>query len=86
MPIIRSTNTSPTKPQFSVGVNVILIGSKKMSIAEQEKALAVEKVRILIVDAANPDNVLVDESVPAREFNTGSVGYGLNIRSAEFAK
>ena len=86
MPIIRNTESGPTKPQFSVGVNVILVGSKKMSAAEQEKALAVDKVRILIVDAADPDNVLVDEAVPAREFSTGSVGYGLNIRSTEFEK
>jgi len=24
--------------------------------------------------------------VPAREFSTGSVGYGLNVRNAEFKK
>jgi len=86
MPIIRSTESGPTKPQFSVGVNVILVGSKKMTAAQQEKALSVDKVRILIVDAADPENVLVDEVAPAREFSTGSVGYGLNIRSAEFMK
>ena len=86
MPIIRNTDPGPTKPQFSVGVNVILVGSKKMSTAEQEKALAVDKVRILIVAADDPENVLMDEEVPAREFSTGSVGYGLNIRSAEFKK
>ena len=86
MPIIRNTESGPTKPQFSVGVNVILVGSKKMTATQQEKALAVDKVRILIVDAADPDNVLVDEAVPAREFSTGSVGYGLNVRNAEFKK
>ena len=86
MPIIRNTESGPTKPQFSVGVNIILVGSKKMSTAEQEKALAVDKVRILIVDASDSENILVDEEVPAREFSTGSVGYGLNIRSAEFKK
>ena len=86
MPIIRNTESGPTKPQFSVGVNVILVGSKKMTAAEQEKALAVDKVRILIVDADDSENVLVDEEVPAREFSTGSVGYGLNLRNAEFTK
>jgi len=86
MPIIRNTEPGAVKAQFSVGVNVILVGSKKMTAAEQEKALAVDKVRVLIVDAADPENVLVDEEVPAREFSTGSVGYGLNIRSAEFKK
>ncbi len=86
MPIIRNTETGPTKPQFSVGVNVILVGSKKMTAAQQEKALTVDKVRVLIVDADDPENVLVDEVAPAREFSTGSVGYGLNVRSAEFRK
>jgi hypothetical protein len=86
MPIIRNTETGSTKAQFSVGVNVILVGSKKMTAAEQEKALSVEKVHILIVDADDPENVLVDEEVPAREFSTGSVGYGLNVRNAEFRK
>ncbi len=86
MPIIRNTESAPTKPQFSVGVNVILVGSKKMTAAQQEKALAVDKVRILIVDADDPENVLVDETAPAREFSTGSVGYGLNVRSVEFRK
>ncbi len=86
MPIIRNTESGSTKPQFSVGVNVILVGSKKMTAAQQEIALAVEKVRILIVDADDPENVLVDETAPAREFSTGSVGYGLNVRNAEFRK
>lgn len=86
MPIIRNTESVSTKAQFSVGVNIILTGSKKMTPAEQEKALAVEKVRVLIVDAADPENILVDEEAPAREFSTGSVGYGVNVRSAEFKK
>ncbi len=86
MPIIRNTDPGPTKPQFSVGVNIVLIGSKKMTAAEQEKALAVDKVRVLVVDTSDPENILVDEEVPGREFSTGSVGYGLNIRSAEFKK
>ncbi|MBN2394431.1 MAG: hypothetical protein JXR84_27100 [Anaerolineae bacterium] len=86
MPIIRNTESGPAKPQFSVGVNVILVGSKKMTAAQQEKALAVEKVHILIVDADDPENILVDEEAPAREFSTGSVGYGLNVRNATFAK
>ena len=86
MPIIRNTESGPTKPQFSVGVNVILVGSKKMTAAQQEKALSVDKVRILVVDADDPENILVDEEAPAREFSTGSVGYGLNVRNAEFTK
>ncbi len=86
MPIIRNTKSDFSKPQFSVGVNIVLIGSKKMSAAEQERALTVDKVRVLIVAADDPENVLVDEIVPAREFSTGSVGYGLNVRNATFKK
>ena len=86
MPILRNTESGPKKAQFSIGLNIILTGSKKMTAAEQEKAISVEKVRVLIVDAADPENILVDEEAPAREFSTGSVGYGLNLRNAEFEK
>ena len=86
MAIIRNTKPNSAKIQFFVGLNIILVDSKKMTAAEQEKALAVDKVRVLIVDADDPKNVLVDETTPAREFSTGSVGYGLNIRSATFEK
>ncbi len=86
MPIIRKEETAVAKARFSVGVNVVLTGSKKLSPEQQEKLLSVNKVRILIVDAADPENVLVDAEAPAHEFSTGSVGYGLNIREAEFKK
>ncbi len=86
MPIIRNTETGPAKAQFSVGLNIILTGSKKMTPAEQEALISVNKVHVLIVDADDPENILVDEEAPAREFSTGSVGYGLNLRSAEFKK
>jgi hypothetical protein len=86
MPIIRKEETTVAKARFSVGINIILTGSKKLSPEQQEKLLAVDKVRVLIVDAGDPENVLVDAEAPAREFSTGSVGYGLNIREAEFKK
>ena len=86
MPIIRKEETAVAKTRFSVGVNIILTGSKKLSPEQQEKLLTVDKVRVLIVDADDPENVLVDAAVSAREFSTGSVGYGLNIREAEFKK
>jgi hypothetical protein len=86
MPIIRKEETAVAKARFSVGINIILTGSKKLSPEQQEKLLAVDKVRVLIVDAGDPENVLVDAEAPAREFSTGSVGYGLNIREAEFKK
>jgi len=84
MTIQRTKTEKKSGTSFSVGVNIILAGSKAMTPEQQEKALTVAKVRVLIVDADNPKNVLVDETAPAREFSTGSVGYGLNIRSAEF--
>ncbi len=86
MPIIRKEETAVAKSRFSVGINIILTGSKKLSPEQQEKLLAVDKVHVLIVDASDPENVLVDAEAPAREFSTGSVGYGLNIREAEFKK
>ena len=86
MPIIRQEETAVAKARFSVGINIILTGSKKLSPEQQEKLLTVDKVRVLIVDADDPENVLVDAEAPAREFSTGSVGYGLNIREAEFKK
>jgi len=86
MPIIRKEETAAAKARFSVGVNIILIGSKKLSPEQQEQLLAVDKVRVLIVDADDPENVLVDAEAPSREFSTGSVGYGLNLRQAEFKK
>ncbi len=86
MPIIRKEEAAVAKARFSVGINIILTGSKKLSAEQQEKLLTVDKVRVLIVDADDPENVLVDAEAPAREFSTGSVGYGLNIRQAEFKK
>ena len=89
MPIIRKKKedaATGTQARFSVGVNVILTGSKKLSSEQQEELLTVDKVRVLIVDANDAENVLVDAEVPAREFSTGSVGYGLNLREAQFKK
>jgi acetamidase/formamidase len=86
MPIIRREDVGASTAQFTVGVNVVLVGSKKLSSEEQEALLSVEKVRILIADVNDPENVLVDAEVPAREFSTGSVGYGLNLRGVHFKK
>jgi hypothetical protein len=83
MTIIRSGN-KPQKARFSVGLNIILTGSKKMSPQEQEELLQISSVRVLIVDSENPATVLVDEIAPAKEFSTGSVGYGLNLRDSTF--
>jgi len=77
---------APTSARFSIGLNAILTGSKKMSETEQDSLMTVEKVRILIVDASDDTNVLVDETTAAKLFSTGSVGYGLNIREVAFSR
>ena len=74
------------RARFSVGLNIVLTGSKKMTPQEQEDLLTVPQVRVLITDASDPDNVLVDETVQAREFSTSSVGYSLSLREAGFTK
>jgi hypothetical protein len=87
MPIIRKdTEAAVSKASFTVGVNIVLTGSKKLTPEQQEKLLSVPAVRVLVVDAQDPENVLVDTEVPAREFSTGSVGYGLSLRDVEFKK
>jgi len=85
MAIVRK-DEGTGKASFSVGLNIILTGSKKLSPQQQEKLLTVDKVRVLIVDASDPENVLVDAEASAREFSTGSVGYGLSIRETQFKK
>jgi len=84
MPINR--DQPPAVARFSVGLNIILTGSKKMSDAEQDRLMAVDTVRVLIVDANDETHVLIDERAEARLFSTGSVGYGLNVRNATFAR
>lgn len=81
---IRRNNGTPRQAQFSVGLNVILTGSKKMTPQQQDTLLTVGQVRVLIVDADNENQILVDEIADAREFSTGSVGYGLNLRNQTF--
>jgi hypothetical protein len=84
MPIIR--NASATGAQFSVTLNVVLKGSKQMAPEQQEAMMPVGQAHVVIADADDPANVLVDEVVPAREFGTGSVGYGLSLRAVEFSR
>ena len=84
MPIRR--DQTPIKARFTVGLNVVLTGSKQMSEAEQDRLMTVDKVRVLIVDASDETNVLLDDVAAAKLFSTGSVGYGLNVRNATFGK
>ena len=53
---------------------------------QQERLIPVDQVRVLIIDAADETNVLVDTTTPVCEFSTGSVGYKLNLRDAQFAR
>ncbi len=75
-----------TDKGFSVNCNVILSGSKRMTPEEQEDGMMVDAVRLLIVDVDDPNNILVDEVLPAKEFKTKSVGYGLQVRGLHFSK
>jgi hypothetical protein len=75
---------APCYLQRVTGSAPILTGSKKMSPQQQEELMQVSTVRVLIVDGENPGTVLVDEITPAKEFSTGSVGYGLNLRDCTF--
>jgi hypothetical protein len=83
---IKRSDSPQRAAVFSVNVNVVLKGSKKMTPEQQEGLMAVDRVRILIVDAEDPDNELVNEVVDAHEFSTGSVGYGLSLGEAQFRK
>ena len=83
MAISRTAQTATAR--FSVGLNAILTGSKKMTPEQQDALMDVGQVRILIVDASDKGNVLVDTNADACEFSTGSVGYKLHLRDVQFA-
>lgn len=75
------------KGTFSAQVNLVLTGSKKLETREEKTeafAAQPEKVRILIVDAADETRVLVDKIVEPSEFSTGSIGYTLRETGASF--
>ena len=91
MAIQRSKDVKQTAPTFRVGINITLTGSKKMTLEEQEALMkGLDGVRILIVhqDAdvtLNPGTMtLVDTIASAKEFKTGSVGFGIQATGAEF--
>lgn len=71
---------------FSASINLVLTGSKKMSHQEQTAAMPIQSVRILITDADDPNNVLLDSIAPAKEFTTQSVGYGLQQSGLQFKR
>ena len=74
MPKIQSTSSA----ELRVGLNITVNGSKRLTQAEQEALPLPEKVSILIVDAGNPANVLVDTVAGFTMFSSGNVGYKLH--------
>lgn len=91
MAIQRQDNAQPTTPTFRVGINITLTGSKKMTSEQQETLMkGLDGVRILVIDQ-DADIIigprvqkLVDVIAPAKEFKTGSVGFGIQATGAEF--
>lgn len=79
----RST-AGPAAESYSVGLNIILGGSKQMEPEQIEALLSTGSVKVTIVDAENTDRILVDEVVEAKQFKTGSVGFGLHTRDLKF--
>lgn len=74
----------PIEAKFSIGLNVVLSGSKNMTDEQINEALPTSAVRVTIVSRGNPGLVLVDEVVAVREFTSGNVGFGLHTRGLEF--
>ena len=58
-----------------VGLNVTISGSKDMTRVEKEELEVPEVVRVLIVDANDPTNVLVDDEAPYTQFSSGNTGW-----------
>ena len=88
---IKRQTAEPTTPTFRVGINITLTGSKRMTAEQQDELMkGLDGVRIIIVEpeaniVINPGTkTLVDETVDAKEFKTGSVGYGLQAVGVEF--
>ena len=86
--IIRSTaDEASAQPKYRINLNITLNGSKKMTAEEQEEAMQFETVRVRIYGGADETQfILVDQRVPAKAFSTGSVGYSVQERAAEFVE
>lgn len=87
---ILRNEVSSDEPKFRVNLNITLNGSKKMTHDEQDDRMHELTVRVLVIGGEAPAlnleglDVLVDEHASAKEFSTGSVGYGLQLRAATF--
>lgn len=73
------------KPQFRVNLNITLNGSKRMSAEQQDELLPFETLTVHIYHPEGGTmRTLVLESIDAKEFSTGSVGWSLQVKNAEF--
>ena len=91
MPTFVQVEEVGGKSRFSVGLNVVVTGSKDLDQGEKEVLEMPAAVRVVIVDASDEGNVLVDEVVPAKLFKPGkdgrqSCGYGLQARDRRFGE
>ena len=81
---IQRGNKSNGNSVFTVGLNITLNGSKMMSEAEQEAALvavAGEEAEVTVtIESAK--GILVKTTLPAKQFSTGSVGWGLQEKAS----
>jgi hypothetical protein len=69
---------------FTVGLNIVLNGSKEMSAQQQDASLiaaAGEDTEITVI-IRSPRGVLVETTLPAKQFSTGSVGWGLQEKAS----
>ena len=77
--------TGPKTEEYVIGLSVVLSGSKKLTDEQKEALLSTDAVRLVITDANDEGRVLATERLGAKEFSTGSVGFGLNVRGIRFS-
>lgn len=84
MAIQRNASSRSSDPVFTIGLNIVLNGSKEMSEEQQEAALAAvaggtQKIGVII---RSTKGVLVETSLDPKQFSTGSVGWGLQEKAS----
>jgi len=77
--------SKPKEERYSIGLNIVLSGSKKLTDGEKEALLSTEAINLLITDATDENRVLLQGTLHAKEFSTGNVGFGLNERDVRFS-
>jgi hypothetical protein len=83
MAIQRDASKS-SGPVFTVGLNIVLNGSKEMSEARQEASLtavAGEDMGLTVI-IKSAKGVLVETVLDPKQFSTGSVGWGLQEKAS----